>query len=147
MKKVLLAIALVASGIGSVHADGREMPITVDRLPKPAQEFLAAHFKDLTVAYAVEDRKFMGTEYEVVYTDRTEIDFRGDGEWESVGRKYSAVPAAIVPEPIQSFVAKSNFPGQFVRQIERNAYTWEIELSNGMEVKFDSRFNVIDIDD
>ena len=29
----------------------------------------------------------------------------------------------------------------------RNAYTWEVELSNGLEIKFDNQFNVIDIDD
>ena len=113
----------------------------------PAQEFLSAHFKDLTVAYAVEEQKYTGKEYEVVYTDRTEIEFRSDGQWESVGRKYSPVPASIVPQPIQTFVSGSNYPGQFIRQIDRNAYTWEVELSNGLEIKFDNQFNVIDIDD
>ena len=107
----------------------------------------SAHFKDLTVAYAVEEQKYTGKEYEVVYTDRTEIEFRSDGQWESVGRKYSPVPASIVPQPIQTFVSGSNYPGQFIRQIDRNAYTWEVELSNGLEIKFDNQFNVIDIDD
>ena len=79
--------------------------------------------------------------------DRTEIEFRSDGQWESVGRKYSPVPASIVPQPIQTFVSGSNYPGQFIRQIDRNAYTWEVELSNGLEIKFDNHFNVIDIDD
>lgn len=147
MKKMFLAIALIAASIGSAHADGRERPITLNELPQAAQTFLTTHFKELTLAYAVEDAKFMGKEYEVVYTDRTEVDFRGDGEWNSVERKYSPVPASIVPKAIQDFVARSNFPGQFIRQIERNAYTWEIELSSGLEVKFDSNFNVIDIDD
>ena len=97
--------------------------------------------------YAVEEQKYTGKEYEVVYTDRTEIEFRSDGQWESVGRKYSPVPASIVPQPIQTFVSGSNYPGQFIRQIDRNAYTWEVELSNGLEIKFDNQFNVIDIDD
>ena len=66
---------------------------SVDKLPQAAQEFLSAHFKDLTVAYAVEEQKYTGKEYEVVYTDRTEVEFRSDGQWESVGRKYSPVPA------------------------------------------------------
>ena len=89
----------------------------------------------------------LSKEYEVVYTDRTEVEFRSDGQWESVGRKYSPVPASIVPQPIQTFVSGSNYPGQFIRQIARNAYTWEVELSNGLEIKFDNQFNVIDIDD
>lgn len=59
--------------------DGREKPITIDNLPKAAQEFLATYFKDLTVAYAVEESKYFGSEYEVTYTDRTEVEFRADG--------------------------------------------------------------------
>lgn len=88
-----------------------------------------------------------GSEYEVTYTDRTEVEFRADGQWSAVDRKYSAVPAAIVPQQIADFVAKMNYPGQFIRKIDRDAYSWEIELSNGLEVEFDLNFNVIDYDD
>lgn len=147
MKKILFAAALLFAGIVSAQADGRERPITIDRLPEKAQQFLAAHFGDLTLAFAVEDPKFVGSEYEVTYTDRTEVDFRSDGEWSSVERRYSAVPAAIVPQPIADYVAQSNIPGQFIRKIDRNAYTWEVELSNGLEIDFDNRFNVIGFDD
>jgi hypothetical protein len=147
MKKTFLTLFLMTTMFGAAYADGREKPTSVDKLPQAAQEFLSAHFKDLTVAYAVEEQKYTGKEYEVVYTDRTEIEFRSDGQWESVGRKYSPVPASIVPQPIQTFVSGSNYPGQFIRQIDRNAYTWEVELSNGLEIKFDNQFNVIDIDD
>ena len=43
-------------------------------------------------------------------------------------------------------MAKS-FAGQTIRKIERNKYTWEVELMNGLEIKFDKNFQVIDIDD
>ena len=79
MKKMILAVALLLTGIVSAQADGREKPITIDNLPKAAQEFLATYFKDLTVAYAVEESKYFGSEYEVTYTDRTEVEFRADG--------------------------------------------------------------------
>ena len=32
-------------------------------------------------------------------------------------------------------------------KIDRDKYTWEVELSNGLEIKFDRKFQVIDIDD
>ena len=136
MKKILVAAVLLFAGIASTFAGDRERPIAVDKLPAVAQQFLAAHFKGLTVAFAVEDPKFIGSEYEVTYTDRTEVDFRSDGEWSSVERKYEAVPASVVPAQIQ-----------YIRKIERNKYTWEIELSNGLEIKFDRQFNVIGFDD
>lgn len=147
MKKILLTAALLFAGITASLADNNERPITLDKLPAPAQTFLKTHFADLTLAYAVEDPKVVGSEYEVIYTDRTEVDFRSNGEWSSVERKYAAVPASIVPAQISAYVAKSNFPNQSIRKIERNSYTWEIELSNGIEIEFDKDFRVIDIDD
>ena len=143
-----LILIILLSGLTSARADGREEPITFERLPKAAQEFLTTHISDLTLAYVVADHKIMTVEYEVTYTDRTEVDFRADGSWESVERKYAPVPAAIVPQQIADFVASNElFRQQFIRKIERTAYTWEIELSGGLEIKFDSRFNVIGYDD
>lgn len=146
MKKIFVFAALLFAGITASFAGDRERPITLDKLPAAAQEFLAANFKDLTLAYAVEDPKFIGSEYEVIYTDRTEVDFESNGEWSSVERKYAAVPAAIVPVQIADYVKKS-FAGESIRKIDRDKYTWEVELSNGLEIKFDRNFQVIDIDD
>lgn len=146
MKKIFVSAALLFAGITASFAGDRERPITLDKLPAAAQEFLAANFKDLTLAYAVEDPKFIGSEYEVIYTDRAEVDFESNGEWSSVERKYAAVPAAIVPVQIADYVKKS-FAGESIRKIDRDKYTWEVELSNGLEIKFDRNFQVIDIDD
>lgn len=146
MKKIMLTAALLFAGITVSRADN-DRPITLEQLPAAAQTFLKTHFADLTLAYAVEDPKFVGSEYEVTYTDRTEVEFRPNGEWSSVERRYAAVPASVVPTQISDYVAKSSFPNQYIKKIERDAYTWEIELSNGIEIKFDKEFRVIDIDD
>lgn len=90
--------------------DGREKPITIDNLPKAAQEFLATYFKDLTVAYAVEESKYFGSEYEVTYTDRTEVEFRADGQWSAVDRKYSAVPAGDRSPADRGFRSEDELP-------------------------------------
>lgn len=146
MKKIMLTAALLFAGITASLADN-DRPITLEQLPAAAQTFLKTHFADLTLAYAVEDPKFVGSEYEVTYTDRTEVEFRPNGEWSSVERRYAAVPASIVPAQISAYVAKSSFSNQYIKKVERDAYTWEIELSNGIEIKFDREFRVIDIDD
>lgn len=146
MKKILVTAALLFAGITVSRADN-DRPITLEQLPAAAQTFLKTHFADLTLAYAVEDPKFVGSEYEVTYTDRTEVEFRPNGEWSSVERRYAAVPASVVPTQISDYVAKSSFPNQYIKKVERDAYTWEIELSNGIEIKFDREFHVIDIDD
>ncbi len=77
-------------------------------------------------------------EYDATYTDRTESIFRADG---SLGRSSSAstrrFPAAIVPQQNRRFrgLERNCFRQQFIRKIERTAYTWEIELSEVWEIK------------
>ena len=146
MKKIMLTAALLFAGITVSRADN-DRPIALDKLPAAAQTFLKTHFADLTLAYAVEDPKFVGSEYEVTYTDRTEVEFRPNGEWSSVERRYAAVPAAIVPAQISAYVAKRSFSNQYIQKVERDAYTWEVELSKGIEMQYDKEFRGIDIDD
>lgn len=147
MRKIFLSAVLAAACVFSMNADDRERPTTVDKLPAVARQFLQQHFSDLTVAYVVEDLKMRGSEYEVTYTDRTEVDFGTDGNWTSVERKYSPVPASVIPQQITDFLAKGNFPNQYVKSISRNMYTWEVELSSGLEIEFDINFNLLGYDD
>lgn len=147
MKKILAAAVLLFAGMTSTFAADRERPTTVDKLPAAAQQFLKTYFNGLQVAYAVEDPGIFGSEYEVVYTDRTQVDFENNGEWSSVERKYEAVPEAIVPEQIRKYFAQISLPNAFIAKIDRNKYAWEVELSDGTEVKFDREFRVIEIDD
>ena len=147
MKKIIIAAAALLLGIVSASADN-DRPINVNQLPKASQDFLAAHFGNLQLAFAVEDPKYMGSEYEVVYTDRTEVEFNTEGEWTSVERRYEAVPAGIVPAEITRYLDTLEFAeGQYIRKISHNRFEWEVELSNGLEIEFDTRFNVIGIDD
>ena len=99
------------------------------------------------MAFVVEDPKMTGTEYEVTYTDRTEVDFNTTGEWSSIERKYSAVPDSVIPKQISEYIANGNFTGQHIRKIEKGRNFWELELSNGLELKFDKKFNMVRYDD
>lgn len=146
MKKFFTVVLIVLTSLGIAKADNNERTISVEQLPQKAQEFLKTYFKDLTVAFIVEETKYYGKEYEVTYTDRTEIDFQENGEWEKIKCRYTAVPSGIVPKAIIDFVAKNN-PQQTIKKIERNAYIWEVELHNGIEIKFDTKFQLIGYDD
>lgn len=91
-----------------------------------------------------------GNEYEVKLTDHTEIDFNLSFEWKNIdcehSQIYGSVPAELVPAAITDYVT-ANFANAHIDKIEKEPNGWEIELSNGLEIKFDSNFNVIEIDD
>lgn len=146
MKKIFITLAIITTCILSIDTNAQERPSTFDKLPAAAREFLNMHFKGLTIAFIVEDPKMTGMEYEVTYTDRTEVDFNASGEWSSIERKYSAVPASVIPKQISDFISNGNYSGQHIRKIEKERQSWEVELSNGLELKFDNQFNILGYD-
>ena len=88
----------------------------------------------------------MQTSYEVVLDNSVKIEFLKDGEWKEVDCKYSAVPAAIVPSAIAKYV-EGNYENVQIVKIDRSKREYDVDLSNKLELTFDSRFNLIDIDD
>ena len=77
--------------------------------------------------------------------DGTKIEFSGDGNWKDVECRKSAVPTAIVPKQITEYVAKK-YPDVKILKIDREE-NYDIELSNRLELTFDKKFRLIDIDD
>ena len=118
MKKFLfLVAALLALGISTACADS-DRPIDVAQLPQKAQQFIQKHFAGEKVALA-----------------KVERDCR-----------YSSVPAAVVPAQIAQYVS-GHYPDASIVQIDRDKHDYEVKLSNGLELTFDLKFNLIDIDD
>jgi hypothetical protein len=41
----------------------------------------------------------------------------------------------------------TSFPGAIIKKLEKKYRGWEIELNNGLELKFNNNFKVMEIDD
>ena len=113
-----------------------DTPITVDKLPAQAQTFLKTYFGDKRVAYATKVR----------YMEGTKVEFRKDGEWKDVDCQRDTVPSAIVPQTIATFVAK-NYQGSYICKIDRDKKGYDVELNNGLDLSFDTKFRLVKIDD
>ncbi len=146
MKKILLIlIAVFSIGIFAAAADNDKL-INKSQLPKAAQEFIDAHFAGVDLLYAKEDCNILFNSYEVRLANGVKVEFSSKGNWEEVDGGQSAVPAAIVPQPIKDYVEK-NYAGERIIMIEKNRNDYEVKLSNRLELKFDKNFNIYDIDD
>lgn len=146
MKKILLILVAVFSvGIFAAVADNDKL-INKSQLPKAAQEFIDAHFAGVDLLYAKEDCNILFNSYEVRLANGVKVEFSSKGNWEEVDGGQSAVPAAIVPQPIKDYVEK-NYAGERILVIEKNRNDYEVKLSNRLELKFDKNFNIYDIDD
>ena len=146
MKKLMILSAiLMVFGITTACADN-DKPIAVTQLPQKAQQFIKTHFSKAKVAFAKLERDFLETTYEVVFTNSTKLEFQKDGNWKEVDCKYSTVPTGIVPAQIAQYLTQ-NYPDTKIVKIDRDKRDYEVKLTNGLELTFDLKFNLIDIDD
>lgn len=146
MKTTRLFLVAVICLMQSVTSMADDRMIPVSQLPATVKTFVANNFPGKNIAYAEKDVEFMGTKYEVMLNDGAKIDFDKKGNWDKVDCEMKAVPAALVPATIANYV-KGSFPGAFVVKIDKERYGYEVELSNDLELKFDKKGNLMNIDD
>lgn len=145
MKHILITLLALVAFLAPAKADN-DRPISPDQLPAAAKTFLQQTFPDNPVAYAEIEQGFAKTKYEVRLGDGTKVEFNGSGEWDKVDCKYKAVPAALVPDVIAQYV-QANYPGALITKIDKELYGWEIELNNGLDLKFSAGGKLLEIDD
>ena len=134
MKRIItvMLVAVAASFSALVFAG---TPVKQSELPKAAQTFLSKHFPGDNVRKAEKEQGRRGAEYDVDLVSGAEVDFRDNGDWKEVkAAKGKSVPAAIIPSAISKYVS-TNHPGQRIVEISRKRGGYEVELSNGTELK------------
>ncbi|AVM50070.1 PepSY-like domain-containing protein [Capnocytophaga sp. oral taxon 878] len=138
MKKLVSLIAtflLVFVAVQDVSA--RDFPITFDQLPANAQAFVKKHFKVTDIASVWKDDDIHDQDYKVYFNNGTEIEFYANGDWEEVRARTGVIPAAIIPNGIATYV-KNNYAGASIYKIQKKRYGYEVELTNGLEMEFDT---------
>ena len=121
----------------------KNKPIQVNELPAKAQTVLTTHFSGQKVALTIKENGFDG--YDVVLQNGTKLEFDRKGNLTEVDCKQGTVPAKLIPQAIKSYV-QTNYSGQNIKKMEIDKNEHEIELSNGLDITFNKRFQVIDID-
>lgn len=146
MKKLLLVMAMILGMVGMISAkDTYAHDGSV--LPKAAQTSIAKNFKAKVSLVKIDKDFGRITEYEAILTDGSEISFDRDGNWENVEVTNSkSVPDAYVPAGVRAYVSK-NHSGQRIVSIDRERSGYDVELSNGIEMKFDKVGNFLRYDD
>lgn len=145
-KKAQILLLFCALFVQATAFAGIDKPVTFEQLPMAAQQTIKKHFADRQIALAKMEMEFLGKSYDVIFTNGDKIEFDGRGKWTDIDCKRSQVPDALVPTTIGTFV-KKNYPQATILKIEWNRRTYEVELSNRLELEFDKSFRLIDIDD
>lgn len=136
IKRILFTLIAIL-GISSVSMASDKYSHDSSILPKGAQTTLSKNFKSKVSLIKIDKDFGRISEYEVIMNDGSEITFDKDGNWKEIEVGISkSVPTAFVPSGVASYI-KSNQKGQKIVGIEKTKGGYEVELSGGLEMKFD----------
>lgn len=143
--KRILCITLIAIVAMMARAD-IDKPIAFSQLPAKAQAFVQTHFPGNKVALSkVETEWLFHNSYCVIFTNGDKVQFDGRGNWIEVNCKHHVVPSAIIPVRIRNYVSQ-HYPSARVTKIEYALGKYEVFLDTGIELEFDKKFRLIDVD-
>lgn len=145
MKKTTLA-ALAITALAITPSSAEDIAIAPHKLPKAAQNLLNSYFPSKRVVLAIHDNDFKDNDYAVTLSDGTHIEFNSRGRWESIENKEGSFPSGIIPEKSNNFVSEY-YPTVQIIKIERKPYGYEMELSNELDLKFDSTGKMIGVEE
>lgn len=143
---ITLGLSLVAGLFFSLSAKAQKTTITMAELPAKAQTFLKKHFGTENPTYIIKDKETFSTDYKVQFANKIEVEFDGNGDWEEIDGHHTAIPVAVIPANIASYV-KTNFKDSQITSLDKGRWGFEVNLNNGLELEFDSNGKFIRIDD
>ena len=145
MKKIFALLVALVFSVGAIYARDK-VTSDVNVLPLPARTLLAKHFPKIAVNHIKIDSDVFSKDYDVVLQNGTEVSFDKDGNLKEVEAGVNTVPDGLVLKPIRQYV-KSNFKGRRIVALDVDRNSYDIELSDGLELKFDRAGNFLRIDD
>lgn len=142
-KLAAFAFAALLTGL-TAHA--QKQNITPAQLPASAQTFLNSNFEGQSIRGTWKDKEIFDTDYKVMLTNDTEIEFDEKGNWDEIDGNGKAIPATVLPKAIATYIA-TTYEGQSATQIDKKHQGYEVELSNGVELEFNAAGKFIKAND
>ena len=124
-----------------------DKPVVPEQLPVQVKTFIQQTYPGETITFAQKDLELTGWKYEIFLVDGTHIEFDTDDMWDKIESPVARpVPQQLIPAPIASHL-QANFPGTVVTKIDKERNGYEIELANGMELKYNKQGVLREMDD
>lgn len=124
-----------------------DKPVAPEQLPVPVRTFIQQTYPGEAITFAQKDLELTGWKHEIFLVDGTHIEFDTDDMWDKIESPVARpVPQQLIPAPIASHL-QANFPGAVVTKIDKERNGYEIELANGMELKYNKQGVLREMDD
>lgn len=143
MKKLfilgVLGLALLMNGC-------QDKAVTPEQLPDNIKVFLEQTFPGKPITYIEKELELTGNQFDVVLSDGTRVEFDTDKVWNKVeGTINSPVPTVLIPPAVLTHI-QTNYPDALIIKIDLENYGCEVELANGLELKFNKQGALMEVD-
>lgn len=147
MKKLLrlipfVLIALAGAAAFSACSDDDDQIVGNDQLPVIAKNFLGQYYPNATVVSVHKDK----SDYDVILSDGTHIDFDHSGNWTDVDAPTGkTVAQGFYPAAIDTYVS-ANYPSDGINEISKDKGNYDVDLISGIDLVFNSDGTYVGID-
>lgn len=139
---IALFIALAAFAV-TLSADDR--PMSFDKLPSQAKAYIQTNFPGENTSFVTKDDDIVFPEYTVMLNNGIKLEFHNNGSLSNISSR-DGIPAELIPVSIRDYV-QSHYPGAGYVEFDIDRRSYEVKLTNRMELKFSNNFHLIAIDD
>lgn len=145
MKKNLITLGIFAFFLLMTACSDK--PVAPEQLPVTIKTFMQQTFPGMNITYAERDLELTGYKYDVVLADGTRVEFDTDDVWDKIQCPLTnPVPTVLIPAPIVTHI-QANFPDAMIVKIDKERNGYEVELANGLELKFNKQGVLTEMDD
>lgn len=142
MKKIILTLIGLAAFAAALSAGDK--PISFDKLPSAAKVFIETSFPGEKASLVLKDDDMVRPDYTVVLMNGIKIEFDHSGALTQISSP-NGIPADQVPVSIRNYV-KAHYPDAGYLEFEIGRHTYEVKLTNRMELKFNKNFHIMEVD-
>lgn len=143
MKKIALTMISLAAFAAALSADDR--PMAFEKLPVAAKEYIQTNFPGEKTTMVTKDDDLIFADYTVMLSNGIKLEFEHSGALTQISSP-NGIPAELVPVSIRNYV-QTHYPNAGYLDFEIGKRTYEVKLTNRMELKFNNSFHIIEVDD
>lgn len=133
----------LAAFAAALSADDR--PMAFEKLPVAAKEYIQTNFPGEKITMVTKDDDLIFADYTVMLSNGIKLEFEHSGALTQISSP-NGIPAELVPVSIRNYV-RTHYPDAGYLDFEIGKRTYEVKLTNRMELKFNNSFHIIEVDD
>jgi len=140
MKQIII-IAILTLAFASCE---KETVLDDMNIPEEISNYVNTHFPDNKIIQVVKDVDELELSYDVILEDSLSMEFNRKKKIISI-EGINKIPDSVIPEKLLNYV-NNNYSEQYIIEWNLDNRYQEIELNNGIELKFNKEGEFIRID-